>query len=282
MAIQDYITQKWVKIFGKKIDPIQDHWLIAPIGNTDIIKDTYIETLATCQNLSIKRNLKGVGLLNSINELGLDDESRERLQPKIKEIYEHTSRFKIDFRSEWNPIFKPIFFLLRQLFSKRLQQLNLPLSTRDNAKGLQSEIIKLIDSSGNIKWTIWYRKLINTGEVIFSGIYTQCHNPNYSRPLLKIIFPLPNGSATVFMTIKVTSEGALELVSNGKLFGDSGFYFTLNDKKGNWWAKFVSSMHVKLSIYINSENEIRADHRFYFFKIKIIQFHYKMNEKPLE
>ena len=46
MAIQDKITQIWVKATGKKIDPKDFEWLIGPIGNTDIIKDKFIFELA--------------------------------------------------------------------------------------------------------------------------------------------------------------------------------------------------------------------------------------------
>ncbi len=280
MALQDKITQYWVKIFGKKIDPKQDQWLLTPIGNEDIISDKFVQELAKRENLVVIRNQKNAGLLNSIDQLGLDEESKARLNERIINFYENTSNFEIEFWSEWNPVLKPFYQVLSFLFSKRLQQLNLPLSSMDSAKGLISEVIKLQNKTTlENMWTIWYRKLKNTGDVIYSGVYTQCLNPNYKKPLLKVIFPLPNGSATVFMTIEVDKNGDLVLISNGKKFGDNGFYFTLTDPQGNWWAKFVSSMHEKLKVFVNTEGELRADHHLYFYGMKLLHLHYKMREQ---
>ncbi len=279
MAFQDSLTQFWVQIFGKKINPITDQWLLSPVGKTDIISDTFVDELAASENLEILRNQKNAGLLNSIDQLGLDEESKARLHNSIIDFYENTSNFEIEFWSEWNPILKPFYQLLSHLFSKRLQQLNLPLSTMDSAKGLISEVIKLQDKkTKENKWTIWYRKLRNTGDVIYSGIYTQCQNPNYEKPLLKVIFPLPNGSATVFMTIEVNPNGDLVLTSNGKKFGDNGFYFTLTNHQGSWWAKFVGSMHEELIVYVNSEEELRADHSLKFYGFHLLHLHYKMKK----
>jgi hypothetical protein len=94
------------------------------------------------------------------------------------------------------------------------------------AKGLESNIIKLKSKSDSkTKWTIWYRTIKSTKDVIYSGVYTNCLNPNYSKPLLKVIFPLPNGNASVIMTERIESDGSLVLSSDGRKFGDNGFYF---------------------------------------------------------
>ncbi len=154
---------------------------------------------------------------------------------------------------------------------------NLPLSSMDTAKGFKSEIIKLKDkNTKETKWTIWYRIIKSTNDVIYSGIYTTCENPNYKNPLLKVIFPLPNGNASVIMTHKIEKDGSLILSSDGKKFGDNGFYFTLTNHNGEYWARFVKSMHEWIRVYEDEENVLRADHNLNFYGIRFLNLHYKM------
>jgi len=282
MAIQDKITQIWVKATGRKINPNDFEWLIGPIGNTDIIKDKFIFELAEKENLNIQKNLPNFGLLERMDEIGISDQDENRLNQKVADFYENTSNYDFEVWSEWKGIFKPFGKLLYLVFSKRLQQLNLPLNSMVTAKGLKSEIIKLKDKKKNeTKWTIWYRIIKSTNDVIYSGIYTTCKNPNYQKPLLKVIFPLPNGNASVVMTKKVEKDGSLLLSSDGKKFGDNGFYFTLTNEKGEYWARFVKSMHEWIRVYEDDENVLRADHNLNFYGIRFLSLHYRMNKKTV-
>ena len=280
MALQDKITQIWVKTTGKKINPKEHKWLIGPIGNTDIIKDKFIFELAEKENLNIHRNIPNSGLLESMEEIGISEQEKLLLNDKVSDFYENTSNYDIEIWSERKGFFKPFGKVLSILFSKRLQQLNLPLNSMDAAKGMKSEIIKLKEKDTNeTKWTIWYRIIKKTNNVIYSGIYTNCQNPNYDKPLLKVIFPLPNGNASVVMTKKIEKDGSLILSSDGKKFGDNGFYFTLTNNKGEYWARFVKSMHEWIHVYVDDENILRADHNLNFYGFRFLDLHYKMTRK---
>lgn len=275
--LQDQLTQQWVKLTGQKINLEEHEWLIGPVGATDIIKDKFIHDLAFKEDLELSRNEENAGLLNSIEEIGITDEERARLTNSVADFYENTSNYNFEMWSEWKGLFRPFGGILSILFSKRLQQLNLPLSSLDVAKGLKSEIIKLKSKKDkSTKWTIWYRKLKGSGDVIYSGIYTSCNNPNYKNPLLKVIFPLPNGNASVIMKKEVLEDGSLLLSSDGSKFGDNGFYFTLTDHKGQYWAKFVKAMHEWINVYEDEENVLRADHVLNFYGFNFLKLHYKM------
>lgn len=154
----DKTTQYWVKITGQKIDPNRESWLIGPIGDTDLIGEKFIDRLAREENLEKSSNKPDYGLIENISNLGLTEIEKTKLHPDVSDFYERTYNYNFDFWSEWKGIFKPFGWLLSIIFSKRLQQLNLPLNSMDSAKGLESNIIKL--KKGNeTKWTIWYRKL---------------------------------------------------------------------------------------------------------------------------
>src|SRR2546423_11922051 len=242
--LQDWITQVWVKATGRRIDPIKDSWLIGPIGDTRLIKDKFIHALAKKNDLSIIENPVNGGLIETFDDLGLSEEDKILLHPKVVHFYEQTSKYNFEIWSEWCGIFRPFGWLLSIIFSKRLQQLNLPLKPLDSARGLQSNLIMLIDRTTNkVKWTVWYRTLKSTNNVSYSGIYTTCEIPNQTGKFLKVIFPLPNGNASVIMKKEISKNGALKLSSDGKRFGDNGFYFTLTNSNGKYWGRFVKSMH---------------------------------------
>lgn len=280
MALQDKITQIWVKITGKEINPTHDQWLMGPIGDEDVIKDKFFIKLAENQNLEIHKDKQDFGLLEKIEDFGITGYEKEILNKKVADFYVNTSNYDFEVWSEWTGIFKPFGKLLRIIFSKRLQQLNLPLDSLETAKGLKSQIIKLKHPENqSTKWTIWYRTIKSSNNVIYSGVYTTCNNPNYSVPLLKVVFPLPNGNASVIMKKTIEPDGSLLLSSDGKKFGDNGFYFTLTDHKGRYWARFVKSMHEWIRVYEDEENVLRADHILNFYGMRFLSLHYRMNKK---
>lgn len=273
--IQDKITQYWVKATGRKINSVTEKWLIGPIGDEDIIGDKFIQKLVAEENLNYASNASNMGLLENISDLDFTQNELELLNKQVIDFYENTSNYDFEIWSEWKSFFKPFGKALSVIFSKRLQQLNLPLNSLDSSKGIKSEIITLSNQE-KTKWTIWYRKLKSSSDVIYAGIYTTAFVPKYNKSLLKVIFPLPNGNASVVMTKKVLSDGSLLLSSDGKKFGDNGFYFTLTDHRGNYWAKFVKSMHEWIKVYVDDENILRADHNLKFYGIPFLNLHYKM------
>jgi hypothetical protein len=278
--LQDRITQVWVKVTGKRFDIEKESWLIGPIGNTEIINDKFIQDLAKKEDLEIYQNLNESGLLESFNELELTVEEKKLIHPKISEFYERTSNYNFEIWSEWCGFFKPFGWLLSIIFSKRLQQLNLPLSSLQSAKGIKSSIIKLVDKINKVtQWTVWYRILKSTNDVIYSGVYTTCKVPNYPGKFLKVVFPLPNGNAIVIMRKEILNDGSLKLCSDGRKFGDNGFYFTLTNHNGKYWARFVKSMHEWITVYVDEESILRADHNLKFYGLPFLNLHYKMTQK---
>ncbi|MCB0762547.1 MAG: hypothetical protein KDC12_13555 [Flavobacteriales bacterium] len=274
----DTFTQLWVRSTGRRIDISEDRWLDGPIGQPNLIADQFFRILAEQKGYTIEENSQGSGLIQNIEEMGISSEDLKLLNDKIIDFYVHTTQYSFEVWSEWKGIFRPFGWLLSVLFSKRLQQLNLPLNPLDSAKGLDSKIVQLKQNE-SIVWTIWFRVLKATNRVIYSGVYTTCLPSGAQNRHLKVIFPLPNGNATVVMKASVLVDGSLLLASEGRRFGESGFYLNYT-KKGKHWTKRVRAMHEWLHVYVDSENYLRADHNLNFYGIRFLNLHYKMNKKP--
>lgn len=274
---QDWFTQQWVIIWGRKIIPSEYLWLIGPFGEINGIGESFIHQLAEKENLLIIRNSKSKGLLNSISAIKLSDNEIQYLSPKVIEFYEKTSEFNLHFKVKWNPIFKLFGYLVNVLFSKRINQLNIPTKNIDKSKSITNEIIELINKENNeVKYKIWLRKIKSTNQVIYSGIYMTCKLPT-GVTCIKAIFPLPNGNATVILRPSIGEKNELILDSSGKKFGDAGFYFLLNDSRGNIWSQYIRNFKDKLIVsYVNED--LKAIQTLKLWNINVAKFEYKMTK----
>ncbi|MCC2589635.1 hypothetical protein [Chryseobacterium sp. MFBS3-17] len=274
---QDWFTQQWVIICGRKINPSENTWLFGTFGEVNGIGEKFIHQLAEKEDLTIIRKSNSKGLLDSISSLNLSENEIKKLPKNVIDFYEKTSEYKLQLNVKWNPIFKIFGYVVNRLFSQRINQLNIPINNIQSSENLISEIIELVAKNTNeVKYTIWLRKFQSTGKVIYSGIYTTCLLPS-GITCVKAIFPLPKGNATVILKPSVGEKNELILDSSGNKFGDAGFYFLLNDSKGNCWSKYIKSFTDKL--IVSDENEkLKAKQTLKLWRLKVARFEYEMKK----
>lgn len=276
-SIQDWITQQWVIVFGKKIDKTEHNWLLGPFGDTNGIGQKFIKQLAEKEHLLIDNKKKDKGLIESIDQLNLTTNELNALSPDVIDFYQNTSNYDLRLKAKWNPLFKGFGILVRIIFSKRIQQLNIPIQQVKDASELTSEIIQLLDSKTNdIKRTVWLRTFKSTDQIVYSGVYETCTIPS-GKTCIKAIFPLPNGNATVILTPKIGKKGELILDSAGQKIGDSGFYFLLKDSKGQLWAKFIKSFKDKLVVR-SVDDSITATQTLTLWNLRVLKFEYNIKK----
>lgn len=274
---QDWFTQQWIIICGRKINPSENTWLFGTFGEVNGIGEKFIHQLAEKEDLTIIRKSNSKGLLDSISSLNLSENEIKKLPKNVIDFYEKTSEYKLQLNVKWNPIFKIFGYVVNRLFSQRINQLNIPTNNIQSSENLISEIIELVAKNTNeVKYTIWLRKFQSTGKVIYSGIYTTCLLPS-GITCVKAIFPLPKGNATVILKPSVGEKNELILDSSGNKFGDAGFYFLLNDSKGNCWSKYIKSFTDKL--IVSDENEkLKAKQTLKLWRLKVARFEYEMKK----
>jgi len=268
----DWTTQLWNIVLGRKVKEDEDGWLLGPIGDIGGIADKFITRVAGEENLTVKRNEPASGLTDGFEGLAFP------INTDIEAFYKRTIDFNLDAWTQWKPVFGSLGYIVYKLFSQRIQQLNLPQNSLDTAFGIKSEIISLVDDVGKTVYRVWYRRLKKTNEVVYSGIYTHCRIPS-GENCLKVIFPLPQGSATVVMRMSCDSSGNLTLESKGKKYGDPGFYFLVKDRKDILWKHYLPSFHERIYVYKDDEGILRADHSMSLWKCRAYKLHYKMTEK---
>ncbi|WP_413511202.1 hypothetical protein [Myroides odoratus] len=276
---QDWFTQQWIILWGKKFNPSDCPWLLGPFGQVNDKGEDFIVRLAKKEQLLLLRNCKPAGLLSSITHLHLSEGEMDRLAENVINFYEKTSDYNLAITLKWNPLFQGFGYLVRLLFSRRIKQLDLPTSSNTNMDQLTSEIIQLVNpNTKKVHYTFWLRTVASSSTIVFLGIYGTCQLPN-GNTAIKVIFPLPNGNATVLMKPNVGLKGELILDSNGKRWGDVGFYFLLQDTKGQHWAQYIATFKDKLIVQAHSD-KLKAQQQLKLYGLSVLSINYSIATKP--
>src|SRR6478672_10434483 len=139
----DRVTQRWVQFTGRPVDLAGEHqWLDGPTGEPGGIGSDYFHEFARKHSLEIG---PGAGLLDDFTVLRSQDFDPVAVANPVAGFYERTAAYSLDAWSEWCDAFRPFGWLLALIFSRRLQQLNVPLSSLDTSRGVTSEILRVSD-----------------------------------------------------------------------------------------------------------------------------------------
>jgi hypothetical protein len=276
--LTDYVTQCWVRLTGRPVDLGSDPWLAGPVGDVRGIGREFFAELARREGLELRHGADSHarGLISDFAALAAPDFDPGRVAPAVVDFYARTSAYELDAWAEWCGAFRPFGRLLGQLFSRRLQQLNVPLSALDTSRGVTSDVIQLVEpATGRVRHTAWMRELLGTGNVLYAGTYSLAAVPGRTGQCVKVVFPLPNGNAIVLMRPELHPDGSLTIVSAGERFGDPGFYFTVHDR-GRVRARYVRAMQERIRVYPAEHGTVRADHVLTLWGATFLRLHYRL------
>lgn len=270
-ALIDRLTQQWVRVTGRTVGLDEHPWLDGPTGDPVRIGDEWLEHEAGRLGGSL---VEGGGLLPTMDALASETFDPSRLSPGIGAFYEHTADWRLDVWSQWCPAALPFGWLLSLLFSRRLDQLALPLRPIDAAQGMDSRVVTVRSSDGEQLSAAWLRTLRSNGRTVYSGCYGIAQLPNAAGPSVKVSFPLPNGAAIVFLEPSVGPDGALLLTSPAGDFGDNGAYLAVRGD-GRVSARRIPLVE-RFRVYVDDEGVMRTDHALDLWSIPALRLHYRL------
>ncbi|HEX8453977.1 MAG TPA: hypothetical protein VF647_17965 [Longimicrobium sp.] len=280
--LSDYVTQRWVEVTGRSVDLGEHPWLAGPVGDVRGIGREFFAELARREGLELRQGADSGerGLIVDFAALAAPDFDPGQVDPSVIDFYARTSAYELDAWAEWHGAFRPFGRLLGHLFSRRLQQLNVPLSSLDTSRGVTSDVIQLVEpATGKVRRTAWVRVLLGTGNVLYAGEYSLAAAPGRRGQCLKVVFPLPNGNAILLMRPEAHADGSLSVVSEGEGFGESGFYFTVHDRRGRVRARYVRAMQERIRVYPAEHGAVRADHVLTLWGATFLRLHYRLRRK---
>lgn len=269
--LRDWLTQQWVKRTGRPLDPYPQ--LIGPVGTRRRIGFDQPAHLAQTLNLTLDTPQNG-GLLQDTAALF------PGVHPHVAQFYDQTSRYDLQVWSAWRGPFRPFGWLLGTLFSRRLEQMNVPLDGLDTAWGMRSEVAQLKDRSGQVHYAVWRRVLRRTGRVLFVGYYSAVQLPE--GPGVRIVFPLPGGNLTVLMVAEVGPGGQLRLRSHGRRFGGAGAYFTLAGPPHARAVGRLIPLHEDIEVWADGRADLRTRHVLRLWRWTFLELHYliRLSDAP--
>lgn len=257
-------------------------WLSGPCGSVHGIGADFFEQWGEARGLTVLPTRPDAGLVPSLDALRGPAFDPEAVHPSIDAFYAHTAAFDLQIASRWSGPFRLVGWLIATIFARRLAQLNMPLSDRELEGGVSSRIVRLANAEGDVLHTAWVRTSVQTGLPVFVGQYGTTTIPGHEGPCIKVVFPLPNGNAIIVLRPRADPDGGFSLVSDGRRFGDPGFYFTVQSEPGQVWARYVRTMKEKLELRVDGqtgEEVVRALHRFGVFGLPFLELRYRITPK---
>jgi hypothetical protein len=267
--------QLWIHLTGRRIAKTDAPWLGCPLGNRDPIGTSIYDRIACDENLRILAP-PNAGLITDFNALRGPNFDPSAIHPAIRHFYEHAAQYHLDVWTEVSLRGRFFLWLLVEFVSRRMDQLNFPISSLEVARGMSSVVVQLIDpTTGHLAYTGWLRRLKSSGLVIYAGLYSTVNVPGESDPCVKVTFPC-NGSANVYLRPIAHPNGSFGLDSSGSAWGRSGFYRLAASGDDHWRVRYVRTLHELFHVYVDNENILRVDHTISFLGMSIIRLHYKM------
>jgi hypothetical protein len=267
--------RQWVRLTGKRIVKRDAPWLDCPMGPPGRIGPEFYNYLAEREHLHI-RPATAAGLLPDFHALKGARFDPATVRPEIRDFYEHTSCYRLEAWSEAAVSTRLFLWALTEFVSRRMDQLNFPVSSLELSGGMASEILPMVDATDTCVYTGWLRRLVVTERVIYTGLYSVQRPAGYPDPCVKVSFPLPRGSSTVFLRPEARTDGSFRLISAGSQFGDPGFYRMLEVDADHWRVRYLRTLRETFHVYVDKQGTLRTEHVVRFVGFTPLRLHYKL------
>lgn len=265
----------WVRTTGKRVARSEAPWLQCPMGPPGRIGSEFYQHLAESEKLQIQPS-PDAGLLVDFETLRGSQFDPDQVHPDIRHFYEHTAQYRLEAWSEAGALTGFFLWGLTRFVSRPMDQLNFPVSSLELAGGMSSEVLPMVTPDGQRIYTGWLRRLLKEDRVIYTGLYSTEQPSRSPNPCVKVSFPLPYGSATVFLRPEAQGNGSFKLISSGSRFGDPGFYRMVEIKPDHWKVRYLRTLREHFHVYLDDNGILRTEHKVRFLGFNVLRLHYKM------
>jgi hypothetical protein len=237
----------------------------------------YVERLSEVLGGTYTADAADIGIVASLDDLAAPDFDPESVDLRVREFYEHTTRFTLDIVPEWRQWVRPGYLLYRDLVARPLGQASVPMNQREAQRGIRSRIDTIsLGQDGAVAVRGWIRSFADNDEPIYVGIYTTYRHDG--RGYVSVGFPLPQASFTATLAPRSRPGGGLVLTSRSDL-DQPGHYLTIIDRETReLTALAVRGFAEQLDVYVQ-DGELRAEHAFWVFGFPFLVLHYRIRPK---
>jgi hypothetical protein len=240
----------------------------------------YVRELAEVLGGTYRADTPDIGIVASLDALAGPQFDPDAVDRRVREFYEHTTRFTLDIVPQWKLWVRPGYLLYRNVVARPLGQANVPMNQRETLRGVRSRIDTIrLPGQGDVAVRGWIRSFVDTDEPIYVGIYTTYRH--LDRGYVSVGFPLPQASFTATLVPHPRPDGGLTLSSRSDL-GQAGHYLTYIDPETRELTTLaVEGFAEQLDVFVDRHDELRAEHAFWVFGFPFLVLHYRLQRKPV-
>lgn len=203
---------------------------------------------------------KHSGLSDDLNAYGFES---TKLSPRIVEFYENTMSFQLKASVHWHRWFKPFAFFY-SFISRRMQQINLPLHTREvEMTGSIFTIHEGLDGRDHVR--AWERKVDE--QTIFTALYSQ-HSSN-GRLYMNIALPLPFTTMTGVLELRAMGRDLQLTSKRTDSVSDAGTYLSIGEN-----GLFKLPLQETFFIQETRDGNLKATHQMWIFSLPFLTIDY--------
>ena len=236
----------------------------------------YVRDLAHELGAQHTADAQDTGIVASLDALAGPGLDPERVDPLVREFYEHTTRFALDIVPQWRLWVRPGYLLYRTMVARPLGQASLPMNQREAQRGIRSRIDTVTGVDGTVSVRGWIRSFADDDEPIMVGVYTTYSH--LGRGYVSVGFPVPEGSFTATLLPRSRPDRGLTLSSRVH-DGQAGHYLAYVDTAADeLTALAVHGFDEQLDVFVE-DGALRAEHAFWVFGFPFLTLHYRMTRK---
>ena len=266
-----------VSLLAERVAAEDLPFVVPRAAQSSYVGTGYVRQLADQLGGSYLAEAPDAGIVASLDELAGPDFDPSAVDPRVREFYEHTTRFRLDIIPEWRLWVRPGYLLYRTVVARPLGQANVPMNQRETQRGIRSRIdtITLPDQDA-VAVRGWIRSFTDTDEPIYVGIYTTYRDAE--RGYVSVGFPVPYGSFTATLLPRARPGGGLVLTSRS-VHPHPGHYLAYIDPESSeLTAVTVHGFAEQLDVYVDGDALV-AEHAFWVFGFPFLVLHYRMSRK---
>jgi len=264
-----------LQLVGERVAHEQVRFVVPFEANSHYVGADYFMDLARTREGVFKRNAPDIGIVESMASLRGPHFDPQRVDPLIREFYEHTSRFKLHIVPVWKRRMLPLFWLFKRLIAQRIGQANLPFDIREAQRGVVSYIDSIdFDCDDIIDLRGWVRAFEAAGEAIYVGVYTTFRHDEVGY--VSVGFPLPGANFTATLLPYNLNDSGLLLKTHNLGYDYPGHYLSVIDPHTAELSVLrLPTFGEEIAVYVQ-DGQLRTDHRFYLSGQNFLTLYYSM------
>jgi hypothetical protein len=260
IAAAVYRERPLVRIMAEEVPAAELRYVVPFEARSKYVGADYVEQLAKVRGGTFRRNPPDVGIVASLDALAGPTFDPGRVDPLIREFYEHTSRFKLSIVPEWRRWMKPGYEVFKRVVAEPLGQAAIPSNIEEAQRGMVSTIDTIdLDGDEEIDIRGWIRTFADSGKPIYVGIYTTFRHDD--RGYVSVGFPIPSANFTATLEPHNAGDRDFILTSRSDLPFPGHYLSSVDAERDALTVLKLLSFEEEISVFV-ADGELKTDHSF--------------------